>query len=154
MLASTLVLAGCAAASGGGSFEERLAAQPTLPDLQDRTLRVLQRLQYEIDRTETEPQFMVITHWLERLPFDAEQEQGAESARNRIRVTGAIRGRTAITQTYTVTVRIENQIRLPDGGWTEAPDSDAFRTMASRIANDLDAELDQGIRRVGLSGPG
>lgn len=149
-----LGLWGCA----GGGMTDRAelswdAGIATQRDAQDKPIRVLQNHLYEIERQEQPPNIMILTRWKQRLPFDDEREEGVEMAQTRFIVEARPRQRNPDgTDIYTVRVRVENQVRMFAGGdWVARRPSREFRSYAAGVAGDIRAELQTGIRIIGMS---
>ncbi|HUF69266.1 MAG TPA: hypothetical protein VMM79_11550 [Longimicrobiales bacterium] len=143
--AATLILALLAAACASGGRAGALSwnvGEASETDAQEKTIEVLRKYFYEIERQEDPPSIYVITRWKSRHPFDDEIALGAVEARTRF-IVEARRGSQPL---YTVRLRGENEVRIGDS-FERIEATPEFRTYADELAEELRTVLLMGIRR-------
>lgn len=143
-------LIGCASLSdGSGGTYTTTVGTATALDFKTKTPRILSRHQFEIAREEESTDLIYLeTYWKSRAPFDDEAEQGIVDARLRLMVNARSRGRGAMRHDmYTVRIDAENMVQYRgEEGWEYEPAGEMLRSYISRIADELKAELDMGVR--------
>lgn len=152
----TLLLLGCA--TTGGAKESTGSKAPkatfyknvgmaTLPDLDQKGRRTLERAHYMVLRYDPPPDVYYETQWLARDPFDDERAIGAVRAQSRIIIRARQRDATwAKAMVYSVEFHVENQVRHEGGDFTEIPATPLFTAYARQLASELEAELRTGVR--------
>lgn len=150
LLLPLLLLAGCAsggsepaAPNGRVTFD---AGSGSGSDIAEKVTRVLTRSQYEIYRREPEPNIYFETYWRERYPLPDEEAQGLGEAKTRILIRARMRQRTRSGDLYGVSLIAENLTRGKGGEWAPTPPSDDFKQYVKKLADEIKAELDAGIR--------
>jgi hypothetical protein len=119
----------------------------TLPDLDTKGRRILERHQFQIVRHDGPPDVYYETQWQQREPFDDERALGAVRAQSRILLKARQRNDTwAKAVAYTVDFYLENQVRHEGGDFTEVPATPQFTQYARRIASELEVEFRSGVR--------
>ena len=122
------------------------AGEGTLYDVSLKTVRILDRFQYEIVRQENSAYMAFYeTNWKYRLPFDDERAIGVVQARTRLTVRARPR-RVATTagtsNLYMVKMEAENMVLFADNGaWNVTPNTEEYMKYVRNIAKDLENEL-------------
>lgn len=139
---------GCATGNGAKAYSivRQAAGEGTLLDVNAKTLRMLDRFQYEIVRTENSGQMAFYqTNWKYRIPFDDERAVGIVQARTRLTIRARPR-RVATTagssNLYMVRMEAENMVMFEDSEiWTVTPNTSEYVQYVRTLAKDLENEL-------------
>ena len=151
---AVVVIVGCAASSGGGpapqTYSKDLGAV-TAHDLSRWTLDILQRYQFEMERTRTNsPSYaLFVTRWRGRYPLQDELDVGVVEARTQITVRGRVRRPAAggMPALMVAVFSAENMVRMADSlEWRRGFMSPMFREYIEEIADRLKTELQSGVR--------
>jgi hypothetical protein len=146
---SITLLAGCAGHAGGVGDLRWDAGLATARDIGEKAIGVLQNHQYTIERAEGPPSIYVETRWRGRTPFSDEAAAGVTAADTRFIIEGRRSPRGE--ELYSVRIRAENRGRTdPAGDYEVLEPTPEFRAYANRIAADIRAELETGIRVIGI----
>jgi hypothetical protein len=135
------LLTACASSGARVSSLNWNVGEATASDAQEKTIQVLRKYQYQIERQEGPPSIYIITRWKNRSPFTDEMAVGVQEARTRF-VVEARRGSQLL---YTVRVRTENEVRIGDV-FESAEPTEEFTQYATELAEELRAVLLMGIR--------
>jgi len=143
-LAVGLVTA-CASAGGPGvgSLSWNVG-EATANDAQQKTVEVLRKHFYDIERQEGPPSIYIITRWRTRVPFDDERELGVVEARTRF----IVEARRGSQQLFTVRLRAENEGRT-DQDFRPVETTPEFREYTTEVSSELRTVLLMGIRGSG-----
>ena len=145
---------GCASAASRGvataaaRFQRDLGTA-TLRDVERQVPRVLNRHQYEIERSDESPSLLTIeTRWNPRYPFPDELERGVVQARTRLTLTARARARTGgAADIRVVELLAENMVQIGDSAtWQAEFMTPMFAQYLDGIAEELRTELQTGIR--------
>ena len=155
LVAACVALWGCAAGAGGSGTETYKditwrAGEGSMFIVNEKTLRILNRYNYETVRREDSQQLVFYqTSWKYRNPFDDELEKGVIDARTRLTVKARPRRTAAMagaSNMYAVQVVAENMVQMADTGeWTRMPNSEAYKAYIRDIAKALENELRMSI---------
>lgn len=147
VLTAAAMTAACA--SSGASGLSWNVGQATAADAQNESVQIFRQYQYEIERAEGPPSIYIITRWRPRTPFDDERALGVEEAQTRWILEARARQRDPTRQDlYTVRLRVENEGRMESAMDFETLEpTPEFEEYANRLAADLGAVLEMGIRR-------
>jgi hypothetical protein len=139
-LVSFLVVAfaACASSGGGTALYRRDVGMASRSDAVEIAVRVARQNNFEVASVDTAREVQIQTEWLKRPPFSDERSAGVADAESRLRVIARPRGETKIGTNYSVSVTVENRLRL-DGSpsWSEALNTPMFTAYADRISNEL-----------------
>ena len=151
LLLSVLLVGACASAGGpaGTALYRRDVGGASKSDAVTIATRVARQHNYEIAGIDSLREIQIQTEWLKRPPFTDETTQGIAEAESRLVVTARPRGQTTIGTNYSVTVTVENRLRLPNSpSWNESLNTPMFTAYADRITNDLKQLITNiGVRR-------
>jgi hypothetical protein len=140
-------LSACASGHANANVQ-RSVGMGSAPDILERSQRVLNIFQYEIDREESSALLITVqTRWRRRSPFDDEKSAGFNQAENRVTVTGRARTDSDVGgSVYAVSMLVENRVRLSDSEqWIEAPPTPMYRAYADSLTKHLQRELTLGV---------
>lgn len=147
-------ICGCAASSSGGkisliSYSTNVGVATTF-DFKDKTERILNKYQFQIERYEEYGDRLYIeTKWKDRIPFEDEKKDGIIAARSRLIVKARPRTRTGITVKLNQIQFIgENLVLFANReSWRPAPLTKMCKAYFKQCADDLKTEFRTGIRR-------
>ena len=153
LLALTL-LAAAACAGGGqgraGTFMERGVGLGTPVEIVEKTKRIFELHQFEIELEQGEPDIFYMTRWRVRMPFEDEDALGVRQAESRVTVRARPRSPTAAQgAVYRIDVTVDQRVMTAGSeGWTQITLTPQAREYAARILADFRREFDVGgVRR-------
>jgi hypothetical protein len=141
-------MSGCAAARSGGDFRRSLG-NATAPDAMDSARRIMAMHQFEVEREEQTPQSILVqSRWRKRDPFTDEALLGVSETETRITLSGRWRLQTQQGPLYGVDVLVERRvIMLNREGWVDSPRTPEYVAFADAIANGLQRDINNLVRR-------
>lgn len=151
----TLSLLAAAACAGGGqgrggTFMERGVGLGTPVEIIEKTQRIFELHQFEIELERGEPDIFYMTRWRVRMPFEDEDALGVRQAESRVTVRARPRSPTATEgAVYRIDVTVDQRVMTAvSEGWTQITLTPQAREYASRILDDFRREFDVGgVRR-------
>lgn len=147
-LALTL-LVGCAPGRSMDTEYRRSVGTATPADIREKVERVIRRYQFQVARYEDDVNNRFWeTRWRGRVPFEDEYAAGVNEARTRMIVDTRVARRTGGTvELYRVYVTFENEVqRTGATEWVTMELTPQFEAWAKEIADDLERQLQSGIR--------
>jgi hypothetical protein len=149
---SLLTVGACAGGGQGraGTFMERGVGLGTPVEIVEKTKRIFELHQFEIELEQGEPDIFYMTRWRVRMPFEDEDALGVRQAESRVTVRARPRSPTAGEgAVYRIDVTVDQRVMTALGeGWTQITLTQQAREYASRILADFRREFDVGgVRR-------
>ena len=143
----------CATVGGSGTGETYAiqAGSGTPHDIVRFTSRILDRHQFEIQRADTSPAYVVIeTNWRGRYPLADEIRLGVVEAMTRLTIQARSRTRSPAPgqDVRTVEIRAENMVRMADSlSWIRGYVTPMFKEYIDALGDEIKLELNTGVRR-------
>jgi len=148
LLLLVAVLPACASTGGSAIYRQDVGGG-TESNAREIGERVMGLNQFELDRVEESPNFMMQSRWLLRPPFADERALGIVEAESRILLQGRLRAPTELGEQFSFTFVMENRTRAGDGApWISTQNTPMFVEYAKRIGDQIEQEFRTiGVRR-------